>query len=141
MTRSLALHIQAAKRARRVQRGRQHIEDDFHRSVATFLNVALPQDAWWTTFPAGGGGRVRGAQLKAKGLKPGVPDILIVRHGICHWLELKAPKGRASDDQNLCAVHLGLAGCPTIHTARSLQDVERALRHWDIGPLRARCAA
>lgn len=43
-----------------------------------YLDMALPSHAIATTFPAGGGGKVRGAQLKRAGLKPGWPDIQIL---------------------------------------------------------------
>lgn len=53
-------------------------EQQLHRAVANYLRLALKPPVTWTTFPAGGGGKVRGAQLKAMGLQAGWPDILIL---------------------------------------------------------------
>ena len=53
-------------------------EQTFHITAAQYLDVALPSHCVWTTFPAGGGGRLRGKILKAMGLKPGWPDIQIL---------------------------------------------------------------
>jgi len=111
-------------------------EASLHRQVAAFLARALPRDAWWTTFPAGGGGRVRGAQLRRAGLKAGVPDILIVHRGTAHWIELKAKKGRISDVQIATNAALVAAGC-RVHVARSVDDVALSLQQWGI-PLTGR---
>jgi hypothetical protein len=112
-------------------------ESALHRSVARYLSVALPDDCWWTTFPAGGGGKVRGAQLKAMGLKAGVPDILIMkaRHDCTAvaWIELKTAKGRASVEQQLCHAALGKMFCD-VAICRSLEDVEETLIGWGIVP-------
>jgi hypothetical protein len=72
-------------------------------AVAQFLALALPQHCVWTTFPAGGGGRIRGAQLKAMGLMAGWPDIQILVRSTAYdtsyplsrfiGLELKREKG------------------------------------------------
>lgn len=52
-------------------------ETSLHWNVAGLLDKHLAPPAWWTTFPAGGGGENRGKLLKSLGLKSGVPDILI----------------------------------------------------------------
>ena len=54
------------------------LEKDFHAAAMAYLNMALPSHAVATTFPAGGGGKIRGAQLKRSGLLPGWPDIQIL---------------------------------------------------------------
>jgi hypothetical protein len=104
-----------------------------HKAVAAFLDAALP-DTWrWSTFPSGGGGRVRGAQLKAVGLKAGWPDILILSpEGRWYSIELKAQKGRLSEEQDKFATWAGA----TLQICRSIDQVESALRWWGI-PLRA----
>ena len=128
-------------RARACTRKRpSHPEYAFHCSVAQYLDKALPPECWWTTFPAGGGGKARGGKLKAMGLKAGVPDILILhRRPSCHrvlWLELKAAKGTLSDSQALFlrAMHpfhsTGLGAA----VARSLEDVEAILRDFGVKP-------
>jgi hypothetical protein len=64
-------------------------EQQLHRACAEYLAWALKPPSWWTTFPSGGGGAVRGKILRGLGLKPGVPDLEIVYCGIAHWVELK----------------------------------------------------
>lgn len=120
---------------------RQRPEENLHVSVARFLDVALMPPATWTTFPSGGGGRVRGARLKRMGLKAGWPDILIVAPGAQHFnvkllgIELKTERGRASKEQK--DVRASFAMCGALHTfCRSIDDVEQVLRANSI-PIRA----
>ena len=114
----------------------RHPEQALQRAVAHYLNLALPDDAWFTAFPAGGGGRVRGAILKGMGLKAGVPDILIVWRGRAYWLELKAPGGRLNMAQGVTFHRLWRCDSPAV-VARNLDDVWQALTEWGI-PSRAR---
>lgn len=108
-------------------------EQQLHKAVAQFLDRALPEKYRWSTFPSGGGGRVRGAQLRAMGLKSGWPDILILcPDGKWCSIELKAEKGRLSEAQERFAEWAG----PTLQVCRSIEQVESALRWWGI-PLRA----
>ena len=108
-----------------------------HAQVADYLDRALPLDAWWTTFPAGGGGKIRGRNLKRVGLKAGVPDVLIVYQGRAHWIELKGLKGKLSREQHDTIAWLSRAGCDFPCVCRNLDNVEFALNAWSI-PLRAR---
>jgi hypothetical protein len=105
-------------------------EQSLHRAVARYLDMALPSDCWWSTFPSGGGGKVRGAQLKAMGLKAGVPDILILHkvgtERLVIWIELKAAKGRASVEQQLLHRTLQRLG-GFVFICRSVEEVEESL--------------
>src|SRR4051812_46260311 len=78
------------------------LEQMFHRQVADFLRVGLGGSAWFTCFPAGGGGKLRGAILASLGLKPGLPDLLVVDGGRALWIELKTAKGSVSPVQKQC---------------------------------------
>lgn len=49
-------------------------------SVAQYLRTVLAPEVVWTAIGHGGGGRTRGALLKAMGLLPGVADIVIYWH-------------------------------------------------------------
>lgn len=120
---------------------RKQPEQEFHKTVARFLNAALPPSCWWTTFPAGGGGKARGGKLKAMGLKPGVADILILYRRPFEamladrwavrvlWLELKTPKGRLSDGQEAFTEKMGEFIGVAVEVCRSLDDVQGALEH------------
>lgn len=109
-------------------------EAALHRQVAKFLDAALCPEVFWTTIPAGGGGKVRGAHLKVCGYKAGTPDILIVHNGGAYWLELKTKKGRVSEAQDQVMDWLADAWSP-VAVARSLDDVQDAVLRWGI-PLR-----
>lgn len=106
---------------------RKRPEQDFHKAVADFLAVALGGAAWWTTFPAGGGGVERGRVLQRAGLKPGCPDVLVIDGGRAIWLELKAPNGRLSDVQKECHKDLHHAGS-AVHVVRTIEELIIALR-------------
>ncbi len=112
-------------------------EDRLQRAVAVYLTACLPKPWRWSTFPAGGGGKVRGAQLQAKGLKPGWPDIFILHpDGRWHGIELKAPKGKASEEQIDFLEWSG--GRSAI--CRSIEHVETTLRAWGV-PVRGTTVA
>lgn len=118
-------------------------ETSLHWHVAGLLTKHLAPPAWFTTFPAGGGGEMRGKILKGLGLKSGVPDILIVNpvtvllpSGLyvlaqfLYWIELKKLKsGVISDDQIATQMLLTGMGC---HVANcdNLEDVKAALAEW-----------
>ena len=114
---------------------RAHPEDDFHKTVAQFLDHALPEDSWWTTIPAGGGGKVRGALMKAKGYRAGSPDIEIIWRGQAYFIELKVGRKTPSDNQRACHADLLTAGAYVV-VSRRIEEVEGTLRGWGF-PLRA----
>ncbi len=119
-------------------------EQQLHIAVAQYLDLALPKADTalpggipWTTIAHGGGGKIRGALLKAMGLKPGWPDIHILFAG-AHYIELKKEGGKLSKAQK--AVHAAIRGAGgRVAVCRSIQDVEETLRDWGI-PLKARAA-
>lgn len=116
-------------------------EQKLHQAVARYLDLALPADSWWTTIGHGVGKLTKATAGIAKscGVKPGVPDILIVYQGIAHFIELKAPKGKPSPVQ--IEVSNKLTDCGAYYgIARSLDDVSYALHVWAIRT-KARIAA
>jgi hypothetical protein len=117
----------------------KHPEQDLQRSVAQYLDTVLARHVVWSAIPSGGGGAIRGAQLKAMGLKRGLGDIYLswqaVAHGIagptvvCYtaWLELKSNRGVQSKEQKDFQVRvqgLGHAYC----VCKSVDDVSVALK-------------
>lgn len=121
---------------------RRQPEQALHKAVAQYLAAALREPTWWTTFPAGGGGGLRGSQLQAAGLKAGVPDILVFtpRAGggtQVLGIELKTTVGRVSKVQQETHAALVLANV-TCRVARSIEDVQRILEIEGV-PLHAWC--
>jgi hypothetical protein len=126
-------------------------ETSLHWHVAGMLTKHLAAPAWFTTFPAGGGGEMRGKILKGLGLKAGVPDILIVNQvkitpaylsrgewlpdepitvQFLYWLELKKlNKGVLSDAQIDCQMRLTGMGC-RVANCDNLEHVKAALSEW-----------
>lgn len=114
-------------------------ELELHKSIAGYLDAVLTNDAWWSTIGHGGGGKTRGAILKGMGLKPGVPDILILSNSTAFWIELKTETGRLSPSQIECHADLADAGF-RVATCRSIDDVRNTLRGWNI-PIREKMVA
>ena len=116
-------------------------EASFQIQVARYLSKALPEGYFWTTIPSGGGGLVRGARLKAMGLRKGLPDMVIFgeyenmldwqnnlycNHPTVLWLELKAAKGSLSEDQKTVINELLNLG-HRVEVVKTLDRVEAAL--------------
>lgn len=125
-------------------------ETSLHWHVAGLLDKHLAPPAWWTTFPAGGGGEMRGKILKGLGLKSGVPDILIIvpmtvpasaingpisEFAVTprlYWIELKKTGvGKPSDNQLKTQAILTGMGC-RVANCDNLADVKAALVEWKI---------
>ncbi len=106
-------------------------EQALQRAVGELLNFTLGGLAWWSHFPAGGGGELRGKILRGLGLKPGVPDIILVDGSRCFWLELKSKRGQLSQAQLDCHRALLRAGCP-VAVIRDINEVLPQLQRWGI---------
>lgn len=108
-------------------------EEAIHKAVAQFLDTVIKPPEFWSTIPSGGGGKIRGARLKAMGLKRGLPDLMIFRPGPqILAIELKAPKGSLTPDQK--AVREILRACGLMWTTcKSVQEVNLALRVFRAG--------
>jgi hypothetical protein len=117
----------------RPRRRRLESEQALQRAVADYLHWAFPPGSGveWTAFPAGGGGRTRGAILKGMGLKPGWPDLQFVYQGRYYGIELKWEKRGRSLAQIARHTALRGQGCP-VATANSAEAVETILRGWGL---------
>lgn len=104
---------------------RRNPEQLFQMVVAQHLETFLLPPAIFTAFPAGGGGKTRGAFLKAMGLKPGWPDILVLHAGKLIGLELKAGS-RVHRSQAATHSAIERAG-GTVFICRGLEDIDAAL--------------
>ena len=115
-------------------------EEALHRTIADFLNCALPYDAFWWHTPNGGGrSKAEAGIFKALGVKAGFPDIGIVWRSSWYFIELKATRGRVSDAQDDVLGILSRNGAFTA-ICRSPEAVEHQLQTWRI-PLSARISA
>ena len=102
-------------------------EAALHKAAAEYLSWVLKPPVQWTTIGHGGGGRVRGAQLKAMGLRPGWPDILILAPGpLVLGIELKRKGGVQTAEQRAMEAAFTQAGARYV-VCRSLDAVEAAI--------------
>lgn len=105
---------------------RRNPEQQLQIAVAHYLTLVLPSDCFWTAIGHGGGGKIRGAILKMMGVKPGVPDLMLVWRGQAIFIELKTPVGRLSPAQIATHDKLGKSGA-TVDTCRSIDQVRELL--------------
>lgn len=118
---------------------RNRPEETLQRSVAQFLDVALPDDAVWFAIPNGyKRTKAEAGIAKAMGQKAGIPDLCIIHEGNPIFIELKAKGGRVSPAQQHMQYDLTFAGAHAT-TCYSLQEVESYLTIFMT--LRARAAA
>lgn len=108
------------------------------RAHVAFLSKALPADAYFTAIDIGTAGSARQGMLRrARGVRPGIADLLIVHKGTTLWIEVKVGAS-LSEAQKMFRD----AVCANGHywaLARSTEDVEAALLTAGI-PLRATVA-
>lgn len=109
-------------------------------AVAHMLQIVLdPERTWWTSIDHGVGrlGPAEAGIRKARGVKPGVPDI-IVMFGFTNMIgiELKIAGGRSSVPQIEVAAAWHRLGHP-VFIARSLEEVQSILIDCHV-PMRTR---
>lgn len=112
----------------------QH-EWQLQRSCAAFLSKALSPEAYWTSIDMGRSTSAAQGQLrKMRGVKAGVPDVLIVWMGVTLWCELKVGAS-LSPAQETTRDLLRMNG-HRWSLCRSPEEIEAACRDAGI-PLRA----
>lgn len=92
---------------------------------------ALIPDLAWLHHSPNGGKRdgLTGGQLKALGVKPGFPDLILPAPSKTHpglAIEMKSDKGRASPEQSAWLAHLSAHGWDT-HILRSADAARLAI--------------
>jgi VRR-NUC domain len=113
---------------------RRQPEAQLQRSLVEHLRWCAKSDVWFCHL-ANGGARtaVEGAVLKSIGVRPGAPDLLIIRAGQPLFMELKAPGRKLSPAQVECHAALRRAGA-TVETADNIDAAIAFLNH--IGAMR-----
>jgi hypothetical protein len=102
----------------------QRAEEQIQRAIVQFLDKALPPDSFAFAVANQRGTRRRFEMgiLKAMGVRPGCPDLVILHRGRFIGLEVKAEKGKLSDRQADCADAIVNAG-GFFSVVRSVEEV------------------
>lgn len=121
-------------------------EDALQADVAQWLTDNMPHASWWTATANGaflGGDKrrrmIQSARMKRTGVKNGTPDLIICHAGRFLSIELKAGKGKQTDDQRAVEDAIALAG-GGYAVCRSIADVADALTCWQV-PFRGSAVA
>jgi hypothetical protein len=114
------------------QTRRDNPEARLQKTILQHLKIAGVPDLIYF-HPANEGRRsvVTGAHLKALGMLPGVADLVIIRDGKAHFMEVKAEKGRLSDAQKEFAVLAVKAGAEWA-VVHSIAEAITVLRDWQV---------
>jgi len=131
----------------RALRAKSTTEQPFHITAAQYLALALPLHATWTTFPAGGGGKIRGSFLKRMGLLPGWPDIQILVRNTSYdtarslsrfiGLECKRAKGGVVSTNQIHAHRLIRNAGGEVYVVRTIEEIYNVLTQQEHLKLRA----
>jgi hypothetical protein len=114
-------------------------EWSLQRAIAVYLSKALPPEIYWSAIDIGSAGSAhQGALRRARGVKAGLPDLLVAFAGRALWLEIKNGSS-LSEPQKLTRDALRANGHAWA-LVRSLEDVEAACAEAGI-PLRASVSA
>ena len=125
----------------RAKREGDKYEDDLHVRVAKYLDHVKPDDCvWWHTPNGARYDPARAASTAAllamMGLRPGMPDVLLLYRGRLFGCELKSLTDTATEDQIAVAVELNMAGAciadPLDRPVRTIEEMEALLLEWEI---------
>lgn len=119
-----------------------HREHALQQTCSVYLARALPITATWTSVDPATDQKmsvVAGARRKARGCRPGWPDLQIIWCGQFYGIELKIDNGKQSESQSMMQEEIERAG-GKYSICRSVDEVERQLVAWGI-PLRAHTMA
>jgi hypothetical protein len=102
-------------------------------AVVDHLKARALPSVYWFAVPNGGyvmDPRVV-AKLKAMGLRPGAPDIVVLSDGVPRGLELKTTTGTQSDAQKQAMKDWRAAG-GVYEVARGLDEALEVLTRWQV---------
>ena len=119
------------KRPGRARR-RQQPEAQIQRAVIQHLRLRPAAGVFAFHVPNGGARRpIEAAILKSLGVTAGVPDLIIVKDGHTHCLELKSESGRLTAAQKATHDALRAAGA-SVAVADNLDAALQQLEEWQL---------
>ena len=100
-------------------------------AVVQHLMLYAAPDVVWFHCPNGEYRSKRTAgRLKAMGVRPGCPDLILICNGVSYGLELKAGKGRQTESQRAMESSWNAAG-GRYAVARGLDEALSLLHSWE----------
>lgn len=107
-------------------------EADIQSAVFGHLDVRLiPGAIAWHTPNGGSRNAVEAAKFKGQGVKPGIPDVVILAFGRLFGLELKTEDGKLTKAQREMLERLAAAGATTA-VAYGLDAALQQLEAWGL---------
>lgn len=104
------------------KRTKRQTEQTFQASLVKSLAMVLERDTFFFAVPNGGyRTRAEAAILIGQGVVAGMTDLVVFHGGRAFCMELKAPDGTTSNDQDACHARIRAAGVP-VAIVRSLPD-------------------
>jgi hypothetical protein len=111
---------------------RRRPEQQIQKAVLDHLAWRALPGTWWCHYPSGGWRSPIEARIfKSLGVVAGVPDLLIVRCGQLHALELKVQGGRLTDTQSATHEDMKRAGV-IVATAYGIDAALEQLTMWGL---------
>ena len=118
-----------SERARPKPRPQAQEEDHLQKEILDWLQRQRP-DLFCCHIPNGGVTRFTVRRMLALGMRPGMPDLLLLNAaGEAGFLEIKTARGRVQANQTAILNDLR-ARCRRASVVRSLPDVEKTLQTW-----------
>ena len=113
-------------------RRRQQPEQRLQRAIVAHLKWRAAPDCFWLHH-ANGKWRsaVEGAIFKSIGVRPGVPDLILIHRARNFALEIKTERGRLTAAQAATHEAMRAAGA-TVATAVGIDDALAALERWHL---------
>jgi hypothetical protein len=107
-------------------------EQQVQRTVLEHLEVRAVPNCYWF-HPANGGWRspVEARVFKGLGVRPGVPDLVLIHAGRTYGLELKATRGRLTPVQRTAHCLMRAAGAE-VEVATGIDAAVRQLEKWQL---------
>ena len=110
----------------------RRVEQQIQRTVLEHLDVrAVPNCYWFHLANGGWRSPVEARVLKGQGVKPGVPDLVLIHGGRTYGLELKAPRGKLTLAQ-VTAHSLMRAAGAEVEVATGIDAAVRQLEKWQL---------
>src|SRR5262249_9297869 len=123
-------HVAQAQPFGERRRRRRRAEQDLQRAMLEHLELCAVPNCYW--FHVGNGGwrsPVEAKVLKSLGVRPGVPDLILIREGKTFGLELKTEIGKLTSVQRTAHVLMRAAGAE-VEGAYGIDGAVEQLERW-----------